>query len=114
MKWYTYDAEIFAHDFIVGFKNKETGEYAFFHNDNEGIRDFIKDNAIYCGFNTKGYDQYIIKAIVAGFSPEEVKTVNDWIISGNQGWQCPLLNDVYFRFNNIDIKNDVRQPERTR
>ena len=99
MKWYTYDAEIFAHDFIVGFKNKETGEYAFFHNDNEGIS----------GFNTKGYDQYIIKAIVAGFSPEEVKTVNDWIISGNQGWQCPLLNDVYFRFNNIDIKNDVRQ-----
>ena len=109
MQWYTYDTEVFAHDFIVGFKNKETGEYAFFHNDNEGVRDFIKDDAIYCGFNTKGYDQYIIKAIVAGFSPEEVKTVNDWIIGGNQGWQCPLLNGVYFRFNNIDIKNDVRQ-----
>ena len=109
MQWYTYDAEIFAHDFIVGFKNKETGEYAFFHNDNEGVRDFISDDAVYCGFNTKGYDQYIIKAIVSGFSPEEVKQVNDWIISGKQGWECPLLDGVFFRFNNVDIKNDVRQ-----
>ena len=109
MRWYTYDAEVFAHDFIVGFKNKETGEYTFFHNDNEGVRDFITDDAIYCGFNTKGYDQYIIKAIVAGFSPEEIKQVNDWIIKGKQGWECPLLDGVYFRFNNVDVKNDVRK-----
>lgn len=110
MRWYTYDAEIFAHDFIVGFKNKETGEYTFFHNDNEGVRDFITDDAIYCGFNTKGYDQYIIKAIVAGFSPEEVKAVSDWIVKLKQnGFECPMLQGVFFRFNNIDIKNDVRQ-----
>ena len=108
MKWYTYDTEVFAHDFIVGFKDKETGEYTFFHNDNEGVRDFITDDAIYCGFNTKGYDQYIIKAIVSGFSPEEVKVVNDWIIAGNQGWECPLLNDIYFRFNNVDIMDDMQ------
>ena len=108
MKWYTYDVECFAHDFIVGFKDRETGEYYRFHNDNEGVRDFITDDAIYCGFNTKGYDQYIIKAIVAGFSPEGVKEVNDWIISGNQGWQCVILNDIYFRFNNVDIMDDMQ------
>ena len=108
MKWYTYDTEVFAHDFIVVFKDYDTGEYSVFHNDNEGVGDFITDDAIYCGFNSKGYDQYIIKAIVAGASPEEVKQVNDWIIAGNQGWQCPLLENVFFRFNNIDIKNDVR------
>ena len=108
MKWYTYDAEVFKHDFIVGFKDKETGEYYHFHNNNEGLRDFVTEDAIYCGFNTKGYDQFIIKAIVAGFSPEEVKQVNDWIISGNQGWQCPLLNDIYFRFNNVDIMDDMQ------
>ena len=109
MKWFTYDVEVFSHDFVVGFKDKETGEYTFFHNDNEGVRDFITDDAIYCGFNTKGYDQYIIKAIVSGFSPEEVKQVNDWIIAENQGWECPLLEGIYFNFNNIDIKNDVQQ-----
>ena len=108
MKWYTYDTEVFKHDFVVVFKDKETGEYAVFHNDNEGVRDFITDDAIYCGFNSKGYDQYIIKAIVSGFSPNEVKQVNDWIIGGGQGWQCPLLDGIYYRFNNVDISDDVQ------
>ena len=108
MNWYTYDAEVFAYDFIVVFKNKETGEYSVFHNDNEGVKDFINEYSIYCGFNTKHYDQYIIKAICAGLSPEEVKQVNDWIIGGGQGWQCPQLDNVYFRFNNVDIMDDMQ------
>ena len=107
-EWYTYDCEVFAHNFIVVFKNKNTGEYAVFHNDNEGVRAFISDDAIYCGFNTKHYDQYIIKAICEGFSPEEVKQVNDWIIGGGQGWECPLLNRVFYRFNNVDIMDDMQ------
>lgn len=108
MRWYTYDVEVFAHDFIVGFKDKATGEYTFFHNDNEGVKDFIVSDAIYCGFNTKGYDQHIIRAIVGGFSPEEVKQVNDWIIAGKQGWQCPMLEDVFFLFKNVDIMDDMQ------
>lgn len=107
-EWYTYDAEIFKYDSIIGFKNKFTGEYIHFHNDNEGVRAFITDYAIQCGFNTKHYDSTITKAIVAGFSPEEVKQVNDWIIGGGQGWQCPLLDGVYFRFNNVDIMDDMQ------
>ena len=109
MRWFTYDVEVFAHDWIVVLKDKETGGHLVFHNDNEAVRYTISDEAIYCGFNTKHYDQYIIKAICAGYSPEEVKQVNDWIIGGGQGWQCPLLNGVYFRFNNVDIKDDVRR-----
>ena len=108
MRWYTYDAEVFAHDFIVVFKDKETGEHTVFHNDNLGVKDFINDDAIYCGFNTKNYDQYIIKAICAGLSPEEIKQVNDWVIGGGQGWQCPLLQGVFFRFNNVDIMDDMQ------
>lgn len=108
MRWFTYDVEVFAHDWIVVLKDKETGEYLVFHNDNEGVRYAISDEAIYCGFNTKHYDQYIIKAICAGCSPEEVKQVNDWIIGGGQGWQCPILNGVYFRFNNVDIMDDMQ------
>ena len=109
MNWYTYDVEVFKYDFIVVFKNKQTGKHFVFHNDNLGIKEFISEDAIYCGFNTKGYDQYIIKAICAGFSPEEVKQVNDWIIGGGQGWQCPLLDGVFFRFNNVDIMDDVQR-----
>ncbi len=109
MRWFTYDIEVFSHDFIVVFKDKETQSYFVFHNDNEGVKRFIHDEAIYCGFNSKHFDSYIIKAICAGFSPEEVKQVNDWIINGGQGWQCPLLNGVYFRFNNVDIMDDVQR-----
>ena len=108
MKWFTYDTEVFAHDFLVVFKDRDTGEFTVIHNDNTAVRDMISDNAIYCGFNSKGYDQYIIKAICSGFSPEEVKAVNDWIIGGNQGWQCPTLNGIYFSFNNIDIMDDLQ------
>ena len=110
LRWFTYDTEVFAHDWIVVFKSKTTGAYAAFHNDNDGILAFVSDeDTMFCGFNTKHYDQYIIKAICAGCSPEEVKQVNDWIIGGGQGWQCPLLNGVYFRFNNVDIMDDVQR-----
>ena len=108
MRWFTYDTEVFAHDFIVVFKDKETGERIAFHNDNDGVRNFITDDGIECGFNTKGYDSAIIKAICAGFSPEEVKQVNDWIIGGGQGWQCPSLQNVFHRFNNVDIMDDMQ------
>lgn len=107
-EWYTYDVEVFAYDFIVVFKSKRTGEYTIFHNDNDGVRNFITDTAIYCGFNTKHYDQYIIKAICGGLSIEEIKQVNDWIIAGGQGWECPFLNGIYFRFNNVDVMDDMQ------
>ena len=108
MRWFTYDVECFSHDIIIGFKDKETGEYYHFHNDPEGVREFINDNGIYCGFNTKHYDSHITKGVVAGLSPEEVKAVNDWVISGKQGWECPLLDGVYYRFNNVDIMDDMQ------
>ena len=109
MRWFTYDCEVFNHDFVVVFKSKSTGAYAAFHNDNEGVLAFVSDeDTMFCGFNTKHYDQYIIKAICAGFSPEEVKQVNDWIIGGGQGWECPLLDGVFFRFNNVDIMDDMQ------
>ena len=108
MRWFTYDTEVFAHDWIVVFKSK-LGTYSVFHNDPEAVRSFVSDEeSIFCGFNTNHYDQYIIKAICGGLSPEEVKQVNDWIISGEQGWECPLLNGIYLRFNNVDIMDDMQ------
>ena len=99
---------MFAHDWLVVFKDYESKHFSVIHNDNQALLACINDESVYCGFNSKGYDQYIIKAICAGFSPEEVKQVNDWIIAGNQGWECPLLSGVRFWFNNIDIKDDMQ------
>jgi len=112
MQWFTYDTEVYAYDFIAVFKDKATKMYYVFHNDNEGIANFMEEhsNAVFCGFNTKDYDQYIIKGIVGGLSPESIKAVNDYLVlnDDNAGWQCPLLQGIYYKFNNVDIRNDVR------
>lgn len=109
MRLITYDCEVFAYDWLVVLKDKETGTYTSIWNDNEALKMALSDECIYVGFNSKHYDQYIIKAIAAGFTPEEIKKVNDYIIAGGQGWQCPLLDGIYLRFSNVDIRDDTQQ-----
>lgn len=109
MRLISYDCEVFAYDWLVTLKDKETGVYTCIWNDNEALKMALSDDCIYVGFNSKHYDQYIIKAIAAGFTPEEIKKVNDFIIAGGQGWQCPLLDGIYFRFSNVDIRDDTQQ-----
>lgn len=109
MRLISYDCEVFAYDWLVTLKDKETGIYTCIWNDNEALKMALSDDCIYVGFNSKHYDQYIIKAIAAGLIPQEVKQVNDYIIAGGQGWQCPQLADYYFRFNNVDIRDDTQQ-----
>lgn len=108
MRLMVYDCEVFAHDWLVTFKHKETGHKTHIWNDNDALRDCINESDVYIGFNSKHYDQFIIKAICCGFSPEEVKQVNDYIINGGQGWECPMLKDRFFRFNNVDIRDDMQ------
>ena len=108
MRIVTYDCEVFAFDWLVVFKDKESGSYTVIHNDNETLQECMRDDVIYVSFNGKHYDSYIIKAICCGLSPQEVKQVNDFIIGGGQGWEAPLLRDQYFRFNNVDIKDDMQ------
>lgn len=103
-----YDCEVFKHDWIVVFKDSKTGSYIVIHNDNEALKMAINNDDIYIGFNSKHYDQYIIKAVVADFTPEEVKRLNDYIITGGQGWEYPPLQGFYFSFNNIDIRDDMQ------
>lgn len=109
MRLISYDCEVFAYDWLVTLKDKETGIYTCIWNDNEALKMALSDDCIYVGFNSKHYDQYIIKAIATDLTPQEVKQVNDYIIAGGQGWQCPQLADYYFRFNNVDIRDDTQQ-----
>ena len=86
---YQTSNEVFAHDWLLVCKNYVTKEERIFHNSpRDEIYSFmIRNNVIFVGHNFKGYDQYILKAILAGFSVEEVKEVNDKIVSGIQGWE---------------------------
>lgn len=108
MRLIIYDVEVFAFDWIVVFKDVESGVHTVIHNDSEALRECIFEDGIYVGFNSKHYDQFIIKAAVCDFSPQEIKTLNDFLIGGGRGWEYASLKEFYFRFNNVDIQDDVQ------
>lgn len=108
MRLIIYDVEVFAFDWIVVFKDVESGVHTVIHNDSEALQECIFEDGIYVGFNSKHYDQFIIKAICCGFTPQEVKQANDYLIGGGQGWEYPPLRDFFFKFNNVDIKDDMQ------
>ena len=109
MRMIVYDFEVTRYDWLVVLKDIETGTYTEIHNDNEAFKACMDDNAVYIGFNSKFYDQYIAKGVVCNFSPEELKDLNDYIIvKRQQGWQYPLFDGIYWRMNNVDIMDDMQ------
>lgn len=109
MQILTHDFEVFSHDWIVVFKDYETGHYTVIHNDSDALADAISDDRIFVGFNNKHYDQFIMKTAAAGYAPEVVKQVNDFIIHGGQGWNCPILQDIFLKINTVDVMDDMQK-----
>lgn len=87
-----FDAEVFAHDSLFVFINYRTREEKIFHNSpsDELITWINSVNPILMGYNAKGYDKYILQSWMGGYSPEDIKEVNDYIIGGGNGWDLEL------------------------
>lgn len=109
------DTEVFAYDNFAVFKEVATGVKTQFHNDNEGILEYLQEqseqggNPIYVGANIKHYDQFILKAMANDFAPQEIKALNDFIIlGGNNGWEYPPLRDAYLNINICDLFDDMQ------
>lgn len=94
-----YDFEVFRHDWLVVILDMEARKEHVIINDPTTLKAFYeahKDD-IWCGYNCRNYDQFILKAILCDFNPKEV---NDWIIMkdkpgwrfSNLFWQIPLNN----------------------
>ena len=84
-----FDCEIFSHDCLFVFISHKTRERFVFHNSlpNE-LEDFLDMyNPILVGYNIKGYDKWILKCWLDGYTPEELKEANDFIIGGGNGWE---------------------------
>lgn len=88
-------------------KNPQTRNTTKIHNDPDALLDYYnkhKDD-IWCGYNSRGYDQFILKAILCGFNP---KAMNDWIIvKGNSGWQFNSLIAKNFPLLNYDAMSTM-------
>lgn len=69
-----YDFEVWKYDWIVTFKNHWTKEIKTFHNDRDGLLNFLNQNneAILIGYNNAHYDDWILFAIQNDCDPFKV------------------------------------------
>ena len=104
---YIFDFEVFAFNWILVAKPLN-GEPLVFCNDNEAVLDFMGEGPLLCGFNNKNYDNHILKAVLFNMSASEIKQINDFIIAGGNGWDCPLLQNKYTYFNSFDLMDDMQ------
>lgn len=118
-----YDFEVFKYDWLVVVMDMTAKKTHVIINSPEELEALYKANIkeIWVGFNSRHYDQYILKAILCGFDP---KKVNDYIITkGNPGWkfsslfrQFPLWNYDVMLNNDVGLKsfegfmgNDIKE-----
>ena len=118
-----YDFEVFKYDWLVVVMDMTTRKTHVIINSPEELEALYKANIkeIWVGFNSRHYDQYILKAILCGFDP---KKVNDYIITkGNPGWkfsslfrQFPLWNYDVMLNTDVGLKsfegfmgNDIKE-----
>ena len=91
-----FDFEVFKHDWlVVAIDPIKQKEYVIVNNKRE-LEQLYKmyKQDIWCGFNCRNYDQYILKGILLDFNP---KLINDWIIvKGRKGWEfSSLFNKIH-------------------
>lgn len=118
-----YDFEVFNYDWLVVVMDMTAKKTHVIINSPEELEALYKANIkeIWVGFNSRHYDQYILKAILCGFDP---KKVNDYIITkGNPGWkfsslfrQFPLWNYDVMLNTDVGLKsfegfmgNDIKE-----
>ena len=113
MTTWIYDCEVLAYDWTVVARNvTSSNEYLTIHNDNERVKDWLDTDPLLGGFNVKGYDQFILRAIYAGATNDEVKAVNDRIIkNGENGWDIikEEFPKSYIKINQFDLMDDTQE-----
>lgn len=100
-----YDFEVFAYDWLVVIADSDIKSEKVFVNDEQGLIDYYNQHKkdIWVGYNSRHYDQYILKAIICGFSPQEI---NHWIIVKKEpGWK--FYRDFWkIQLYNYDVMTD--------
>ena len=92
-----YDFEVFQHDWMVVIMNPVRKTRTIIVNKASALQSYYYDhkNEIWCGYNSRTYDTFILKSILLGLNP---KKTNDLIIQSHvKGWQ---IDD---RFKNIKL-----------
>jgi len=108
-----YDFEVFKHDWLVVIADLETSKKVAVINDVDKLkRIYEKHNeSIWVGYNSRHYDQFIMKAILSGLDPWHV---NDQIINNDKpGYHVvPAFNEYkLYNFDIAPLNNSLKQLE---
>lgn len=107
-----YDFEVYKKLWTLTCIDIVRKEKTVFVNDRDKLEKFYNEHKdeIFIGYNSRDYDQWIMKAILCGFNPKEM---NDWIIMpgidehGNKykrkGWQFSDVTRKNYPINNYDV-----------
>ena len=108
-----YDFEVFRYDWlVVAIDPKEQQPYVIINDIDALLNLYTKyKNDIWIGFNSRHYDQYILKGLLCGFDAWEL---NDYIINqGKAGWSYSSLMRKIFLINYdvAPLNNSLKQLE---
>lgn len=101
-----YDFEVFKHDWLVVLIEPDKERETVICNNKTELENYYSKNKkeIWVGFNSRHYDQWILKGILTGFNPKEI---NDWIILEDRpGWAFSSLLKQ-FPLNNYDVMQNI-------
>lgn len=82
-----YDYEVFRHDWLVVFRDYETGNECVIVNDIDKLTRFYNaaKDCIFCGYNNRNYDDVIFKGLLVNKNP--YKMTQELIEQGLKGYQ---------------------------
>ena len=94
-----YDFEVFKYDWLVVIKDTDSKTTTTIVNDPGELKKFYEKHKsdIWAGYNSRSYDQYILKGILCDFNPSDinnhiiVKKLGGWEYSSLL-WKIPLYN----------------------
>jgi len=108
-----YDFEVFKYDWLVVAIDIINRRKTVIVNNKDELEEFYNQHKkdIWIGYNTRHYDQYILKAILCGFDAWDM---NDWIINQHKsGWEFSrLLNKIpLINYDVALLGNSLKQLE---
>lgn len=91
-----YDFETFRYDWLVVLIDTDKGKKSVVVNDSHRLKEFYNKHRedIWAGYNSRHYDQFILKGIICGFDPWDI---NHHIINKKQSGYTfsSLLNKIF-------------------
>jgi len=102
-----YDFEVFCKNWMCVIIDYETKDKTIIIDNPKKMKEFYENNKdnIWIGYNSRNYDQFILKGILDNISPYKIN--NEIILEGKKGYQI-IKNFNKFPLNNFDISNKFR------